>query len=95
MRSLHVALVVLMAVPCGALAAPAGSDDPKTIIAAQIREQGYQCDQPQSAVRDTQASRPDEAVWVLECEGDRYRVRLDPDMAAKVERLDGKEDTDR
>ena len=64
-----------------------GGDDPKNIIAAQIREQGYQCDSPQSATQDMQASRPDEAVWTIVCEAASYRVRLDPDMAAKVERL--------
>ncbi len=56
-------------------------------IAAQIRSQGYACDQPQSATRDPQASRPDEEVWLLRCEGASYRVRLIPDMAAQVERI--------
>jgi hypothetical protein len=64
-----------------------GGDDPKNIIAAQIRDQGYQCNTPQSATQDMQASRPDEAVWTVVCEGASYRVRLDPDMAAKVEKL--------
>jgi hypothetical protein len=72
----------------GALAAPALDESSKDVIAAQIRDQGYTCDKPQSATRDEQASRPDEAVWVLQCESAKYRVRLDPDMAAKVERID-------
>jgi len=59
----------------------------KGIIAAQIRSQGYSCDQPKTAKRDKRASKPDEDVWLLQCEGARYRVRLDPDMAAKVKRL--------
>ena len=63
--------------------------------AAQIRAQGYKCDDPQSAKQDVQASRPDEAVWLLQCEDASYRVRLDPDMAATVERVNGKEDTER
>ena len=37
-------------------------ESPKDDIAAQIRAQGYACDQPQSATRDPQASRPDEEV---------------------------------
>lgn len=77
------------------LAAQTTDDDPKNIVAAQIRAQGYKCEDPQSATQDMQASRPDEAVWVLQCEDARYRVRLDPDMAAKVERVNGKEDTER
>ena len=63
-------------------------ESPKDDIAAQIRAQGYVCDQPQSATRDAQASRPDEEVWLLRCEGANYRVRLIPDMAAQVERID-------
>jgi hypothetical protein len=38
--------------------------------------------------RDAQASKPDEEVWLLRCEGASYRVRLIPDMAARVERID-------
>jgi hypothetical protein len=38
--------------------------------------------------RDVQASTPDEAVWVVQCENAKYRIRLVPDMAAKVEQLD-------
>jgi hypothetical protein len=63
-------------------------ESPKDDIAAQIRAQGNACDQPQSATRDAQASKPDEQVWLLQCEGTRYRVRLIPDMAAQVERID-------
>jgi len=62
-------------------------ESPKDDIAAQIRAQGYACDQPQSATRDPQASRPDEEVWLLRCEGASYRVRLIPDVAAQVDQL--------
>jgi hypothetical protein len=72
------ALAVLAAEPDG----PAG------IIAAQIRSQGYACSAPVEATRDPQASGPDSAVWVLACQNARYRVRLVPDMAAQVTRLD-------
>lgn len=63
-------------------------ESPKDDIAAQIRRQGYACDQPQSATRDVQASKPDEAVWLLRCGNASYRVRLMPDMAAQVEHVD-------
>ena len=62
-------------------------ESPKDDIAAQIRSQGYACDQPPSATRDAQASKPNEEVWILRCEGASYRVRLIPDMAARVERI--------
>ncbi len=65
----------------------ASGDDSKNIIAAQVRAQGYACDQPRSAERDAQASKPNEEVWVLQCEGAQYRVRLVPDLAAQVETL--------
>ena len=69
------------------LAIAEDAENPKDDIAAQIRRQGYACDQPQSATRDVQASKPDEAVWLLSCEGASYRVRLTPNMAAQVERI--------
>jgi hypothetical protein len=93
---LRLVIVIAVSMPfAGGALAQVGSDDPKNIIAAQIRDQGYQCNDPQSATRDEKASRPDEADWILQCESGRYRVRLVPDMAAKVERLEGKEDNDR
>ena len=58
------------------------------IIAVQIRDQGYACDKALSATRDEKLSQPDEAAWILKCENATYRVRLVPDMAAKVERID-------
>ena len=67
-------------------------EDPKDIIAAQIRDQGFDCDDPQSATRDDSASGPDEAAWVVTCEGASYRVKLVPDMAAKIEKIDQKKD---
>jgi hypothetical protein len=71
-----------------AIAAETPGEDPKNMLAAQLRDQGYDCVQPKSAERDVQASKPDEEVWIVQCENARYRMRLDPDMAAKVERLD-------
>jgi hypothetical protein len=78
----------LVGTGCVAVAAGTQDQDTGNILAAQLRDQGYTCDQPQSAERDVQASTPDEAVWVVQCENAKYRMRLDPDMAAKVERLD-------
>jgi hypothetical protein len=83
------ALVTLTLVGAGCVAVSAQplSEHPKNILAAQLRDQGYQCDQPKSAERDVQASKPDEEVWIMQCEKSRYRMRLDPNMAAKVERI--------
>lgn len=69
-----------------AVAAPASeAETPVNIVADQIRRQGYKCENPKSAERDAQASRPDEPMWILTCENATYRVRLKPDMAADVE----------
>jgi hypothetical protein len=32
-------------------------------------------------------SKPDLAVWILTCGNAAYRVRLDPDMAARITKL--------
>jgi hypothetical protein len=67
--------------------AAAEQETPKDIITIQIRKQGFPCDNPQKADRDREASKPDEAVWVLQCGNATYRVRLIPDKAAHVERI--------
>jgi hypothetical protein len=63
----------------------AAPDTPVNIISDHIRRQGYSCDEPRQAQHDQQASRPNEAVWVLRCGNAAYRVTLIPDMAARVE----------
>jgi hypothetical protein len=55
------------------------------MLAAQIRMQGFACDKPLRAVRNTKRSRPDHDVWVLRCSNATYRISRAPDMAAKVE----------
>ena len=70
------------------LAAHAQQPMPAETIAAQVRLQGHRCDEPLSATRDTALSKPNEAVWVLKCANASYRLRLIPNMAATVERLE-------
>jgi hypothetical protein len=84
---------LLIAAAAAMAGAPASAqEDPTNIVADQIRAQGYKCESPQGAKRDPQASRPDEAVWILQCESGSYRVRLVPDMAATVEKIDKSQD---
>ena len=64
------------------------AESPAEIVAAQIRSQGFTCKDPVKAKADPELSKPDEAVWLLDCKSESYRVRLIPDMAAKVERLE-------
>jgi hypothetical protein len=57
------------------------------MLAAQIRTQGFTCDKPIAARKNTKLSRPDRDVWVLKCSNAMYRITRVPDMAAKVEAL--------
>jgi hypothetical protein len=57
-------------------------------LAAQLRIQGVTCNAPVSATQDETRSRPDERVWLVRCADRTYRMRLIPDMAARVEPLD-------
>ena len=86
--------LLLAATAAMAGASASAQEDPTNIVADQIRAQGYKCDSPQSAKQDAQASKPDEAVWILQCESGSYRVRLVPDMAATVEKIDKSQDKD-
>ena len=61
--------------------------EPKDVLAAQIRIQGFECGKPQRVVLDTKRSRPDHDVWVLTFENATYKVSRYPDLAAKVELL--------
>jgi hypothetical protein len=70
-----------------ALPGVSAQEAPQDMLASQIRDQGYRCDKAIGAKRDLKRSRPDEAVWVLRCNNGMYRMRLIPDMAARVERL--------
>ena len=73
---------------CAIYPVAAQQEKPAEIIAAQIRMQEYRCDDSAQAEHDRKLSKPNEQMWVLQCTNARYRVRLIPDLAAHVERLD-------
>ncbi len=84
--------ILVAAVFCGALAtlqtaaqAQSDTEDATALVAGQIRQQGYACAEPASAARDPAVD--DDAVWTLTCADASYRVRLVPDQAAQVEKL--------
>ncbi len=70
-----------------AVDAQAEDETPVNIIAAQIRKQGYKCDNAERAVRDEKQSKPDLPVWIVTCEDATYRVRLVGDMSDRVEKI--------
>jgi hypothetical protein len=85
MKSAHLLLAivgVVVADPSFAQQIPPAAD-----IAAQVRLQGYPCEGSVSAQKDAKYSWPDEPLWILKCDNATYRVRLVPDMAARIERL--------
>ncbi|MBR1270068.1 hypothetical protein JQ629_21360 [Bradyrhizobium sp. AUGA SZCCT0222] len=57
----------------------------QSMLAAQIRTQGFTCDKTLGAKKDAKRSKADREVWVLRCSNANYRVGRAPDMAAKVE----------
>jgi len=79
---LPIVVAVVLAIPALAQQEPLAED-----IAAQVRLQGYPCDGAVSARKDTKYSWPDEPLWILNCANATYRVRLVPDMAARIEKL--------
>ena len=77
---LIVLAVGLAAAPIPAIAQDA---DAAGLVAAQVREQGFACADPATAVRDPNSDS--DAVWTLTCADATYKVRLVPDQAAQIE----------
>lgn len=91
MRSEALCWAVVAGLAAGVLPAAAqtdATDDAAAgeLVAVQVRNQGLACAEPVSAKRD--ATAEDDAVWTLTCADARYRVRLVPDQAAAIEKLD-------
>jgi hypothetical protein len=59
-----------------------------TIVADQVRSQGFPCEGPSSAERIAAESAPNETAYLLKCEAVTYRVDLIPDQAALVTRIE-------
>jgi hypothetical protein len=78
---------LLLALAGTAIAVPAAAQPAATDIADQVRLQGYPCEGQAKVERDQSLSRPDEQAWILTCSNATYRVRLVPDMAAQIEKL--------
>jgi hypothetical protein len=87
MRSVFFGILTLNTL-CSGVAFAVDSEDPKNIIAAQIRDQGYACDNPKSAKRDPSLSQGEDTGWILDCGDATYQVKLVPDMAATVKKID-------
>lgn len=80
-RASWMMVAALLATPVPAMAQ--SDEDAAPLVAAQVREQGFECSEPATAQRDQSADG--DAVWLLTCANGSYRVRLVPDQAAQIE----------
>ncbi|MGB6351077.1 MAG: hypothetical protein WBG10_13720 [Pseudolabrys sp.] len=89
LSNMRIGTVVILSVIVSLTAGHGASaqETAKDLLAIQIRAQGYTCDKPVSAMRNNKLSKADVSVWVLRCEHRSYRMRLAPDMAARVKEL--------
>ena len=85
---------LLCTFPTPSQVAAAEQEAPSGIVAAQVRKQGFTCEIPASAKRNSKQSKPREAMWLSRCKKERFHVRLVPKIAAKVERLEDREKTE-
>ena len=79
--------VLAGALAFGGVSVQAAGETVQSMLAAQIRLQGFVCEKPLGATPDAERSKPDHTVWVLKCSNANYRVSRAPDMAAKVQPL--------
>ena len=67
--------------------APSHSAEDKlaaSILSDAVRVRGHKCDKPQNARREHRQSRPDEAVWLIDCGNATYRIRFAGDTGPAV-----------
>lgn len=76
-------LMILVAGGSEDLSGQAQSSD-VTIIADQIRSQGFPCTNPRSAEPVASMSKPEKPAYLLTCDNAKYQVRLVPDQGAEV-----------
>jgi hypothetical protein len=68
---------------------PASAQDGvASIIADQVRTQGFACQSPVAAERLDGESVPNETAYLLKCGAVTYRVILVPDQAARIVRVE-------
>jgi len=65
----------------------AAQEDPKDVVAAAVRQNGYECKAPQEISVDPKNTAPDEKAWIIRCEERAYRVKFLGDRGAEVEPL--------
>jgi len=79
---------LVCAVPLCAQLAMA-QETPTAVVAAAVRDAGYECKKPAGITAEPKRSGADEKAWIVKCETASYRVRFMGDSGAKVEPLSG------
>ncbi len=87
-RRVWFAATGLAALSCAGASFAQESEKPENVIAVRLRSQGFACENPRNAKQDPADTKPDEKAWTIQCDGQRYRIRFVPDMAAQVEKID-------
>lgn len=86
-RSLISAVIAAVAIATfGGTAPPAGAQDNQAvaILADAVRARGVTCEKPKNVRREPKKSRPDEAVWLIDCGNATYRVRFAGDTGPDI-----------
>lgn len=70
----------------GVAAPSAGAEKPTplSIISDAVRDRGHACENPKGVRWQRKQSRPDEEVWIIECDNASYRVRFAGDTGPVV-----------
>lgn len=63
----------------------AAQESPTDVVAAAVREKGYECDDPRGLEADPNDTAPDEEAWIIHCENGAYRVKFVGDRGADVQ----------
>ena len=64
-------------------------EDPLSVVAAAVREKGYECSAPESVKPDPARTSPGEKAWIINCGNGSYLVKFMGDTGATVEPVGG------
>ena len=56
-------------------------------MAAAVRQNGFECQNPTDVRPDPEHTEPDMKAWIIRCENRSFRVKFMGDRGAKVEPL--------
>jgi len=87
MRILILLLLLGVTVP-GFARDEAPEDTAGDILAVKVRDAGYACSSPSALERTREGAAEGQIVWLISCDGVRYRVTIHGDTGTSVVPLD-------